>query len=96
MITYSEVLIIDTKANIESEFYGNEFEINNKNNLESEVIYNKLLLPDFYSTKHHFWEDIANILEFNIMCFNLPANPVSTIINQRFLANATNCKRGNI
>lgn len=42
---------MDTKISTPSEFYIDEFETDYKNNLKSEVTYNKLLLPSFCLAK---------------------------------------------
>lgn len=83
---------IDTEAGVKSKFYGNEFEINYKDNLESEIVCNKLLLLGFRSSEYHVLEDIANMVEFDIMHFSPLANLAFATIDQRFLASAVNRK----
>ena len=94
---------IDIEAGTESEFYVDEFETDYKDNFESKVICNKLLLPGLcsteqyvlvlpspYSAKHYVPEDIASMIKFDMMHSSLLANSASTIIDQEFLTSAAN------
>lgn len=82
---------IDTK----SKFYMNEFEIDNKNNYKSKVIYNKLLLPNFCLAKHnvlvllrfrpikpYVLENIASIIKFYIIYSSLSTYFIFIIIDK--------------
>lgn len=94
---------MDTKASAKSEFYTDEFETDYEDNLESEVICSKSLLPglrsaeqhvlvllDPYSAQHHVPKDTASMIEFDMMHFSPLTNSASTIVNQQFLMNAAN------
>ncbi len=109
MIIYSEVRTIDTEAGAENEFYADEFETHHEDNLESEVTHNKSLLPGPRSAEqhvpmlpgpcpaeYHVPEDIASMIEFDIMRSSPPANPVSATIDQGFLSSAVNWERRSI
>lgn len=94
MIICLKVYIIDTQGSAKSEFYMDKFAIDHEDNLESEVTCNMslllsfclagqhiLVLPGLRLTKHYVLEDIANIIKFDIMCFNLLADQISTTID---------------
>lgn len=61
---------MDIEADVESEFYGDEFETDYEDNIEFEVAGNKSLLPGPCSAEHHIPEDTASMIEFNIMRSN--------------------------
>lgn len=94
---------MDTEAGVENEFYMDEFEMDHEDNLESKIICNKLLLPGFcsaepyvpillglHSAKHHHLEDNASMIKFDMICFSLPADPISATVNQIFLISVAN------
>lgn len=54
---------MDTEADIESEFYGNEFETDSDNNLEVEITGNKLLL---LSPRNEFETDCNDNVEIEV------------------------------
>lgn len=94
---------MDIETGVKSTFYMNEFETDYKENLESKITFNKLLLPSFYLveqyismlsgsylTEHHISEDTTNILEYYMMCSSSLANPASATINKEFLTSTVN------
>lgn len=96
MIIRSKIFIIDTEATVESSFNGNKFEIDHEDNPEFKVAGNKLLLLGSCLVEQYVLEDIASMIEFNTIYFNPPAEPISTITDQRFLTSIANWKYGNI
>ena len=75
---------MDIEANIESEFYNDEFEMDYKDNIKFEVASNRSLLPGPSLAEHHVLEDTVSMTEFNIIRFSIPGKPASTTIDQRF------------
>ena len=85
---------MNTEASVESEFYMEEFETDNEDNLESKVTRNKSLLPGLKSTKkhvlvfpgprpaeYHISEDTVSMIKFDMMHFSPLANPTSATID---------------
>lgn len=94
LIIYSEVRTIDTETGSESQFYVDEFKTDHEKNLESKVTCNKLLLPSPWSAKqcvlvlpspcsaeYYVLEDMASIMEFDIMHSSLPFDPISATVD---------------
>ena len=72
---------MDTKATIKSKFYNNKFETDYKDNITFKVASNKLLLPTPCSAEHYIPENIARMIEFNIIRFNPLAKSVFATVN---------------
>ena len=97
---------MDTEAGVESEFYADEFETDDEDNLESEVTRKSLLpgprsakqhvpvLPGPRPAEHHVSEDTASMIEFDMMRSSPPADPASATVDQGFLTSAANWERG--
>lgn len=72
---------MDTEAGIKSKFYSNEFKANNKNNIKFKIASKMSLSLSLCSAEHHILEDIASMIQFNIIRSSSTAKPVSAFVN---------------
>ena len=61
---------------------------NYKNNFKSKITCNKSVLLGPCLNKYYFLENIASMLEFDMMCFSSLGNPAFAIVNQKLTASA--------
>lgn len=72
---------MDIEANVESEFWGDEFETDYEDNIKFEVAGNKSLLPGPCSAEHYILKDITSMIEFNIIRSSPLAKPVFATVD---------------
>lgn len=80
---------MDTETGVKS-----ETDYENLKDLDLEITSNNTLLPDPRSVEDPVLEDIASMVEFDMIRFNPSTDPVAPIIDQGFLTNAANWERG--
>lgn len=99
--------MIYNKAGVENNIYTNEFETDYKDNLESKITYNKLLLPGFCFAKqyilvtllgpclaeYHVPKGIVDMIQFDMMHYSPLDNLAFVIVNQGFLMSIANWER---
>lgn len=87
---YGNEFKMDSDNNLEVEVAGNksllpsfcnEFKTNHNDNLKVEVTSNKSLLPSPCLAKHNILENIASMIEFNIICSSPSTKLVFVIVD---------------